>query len=102
MKDKYQHTDPSEFEKIVREKLGNHHLPVDDDCWKEIESRLERKTNRKALWWVWTSLGTAAVIALLFTIGSHFQQNNIFQSDQQPVSHGSSAPAFGRSGDKQC
>ena len=87
MKDNNQHTNPSEFEKIVRRKMESHRLPVDNDCWKGIEGRLERKTNRKALWWIWTSLGTAAVIALLFTIGSHFQHDNRYQPDQKFVSH---------------
>jgi len=57
---------PDAFSEMFRQKLENHQLPVDKKVWTEIESRLKPK--RKKIVWMWIPIGSAAVLALLFTI----------------------------------
>jgi hypothetical protein len=60
---------PDAFSDIFRQKLENHQLPVDADCWNEIENRLKSKKRRIIPFWFWMSGGAAvAVLALLFTL----------------------------------
>lgn len=57
------------FSDIFRHKLENHQLPVDADCWTEIENRLKSKKRRIIPFWFWISGGAAvAALALLFTL----------------------------------
>lgn len=66
--DNINNSQPDVFSKIIKGKLENHQLPVDADCWKEIEVRMETPKKRKIAWWFWIPIGSAAVIALLFTL----------------------------------
>lgn len=54
---------------VFREKLQSFQLPVDDDCWDGIQTRMQTKKSHKILpfWW-WTSGGAAAIITLLLSI----------------------------------
>jgi hypothetical protein len=56
------------FSEIIRQKLENHQLPVDVDSWTEIEKRLHPEKRKKVvpLWWI--TIGSAAVLALLFML----------------------------------
>ena len=58
------------FDNIFRQKLENHQLPIDADCWTEIEERLKSKKKRRIIpFWFWLSGGAAvALLTLLFTI----------------------------------
>ncbi|HJV77346.1 MAG TPA: outer membrane beta-barrel protein [Paludibacter sp.] len=57
------------FSDIFRHKLESHPLPVDADCWNEIEDRLKSKKRRIIPFWFWLSGGAAvAVLTLLFTL----------------------------------
>ncbi len=57
------------FSDIFRHKLENNQLPVDADCWNEIENRLKSKKRRIIPFWFWISGGAAvAALALLFTL----------------------------------
>lgn len=56
-----------DFSKIIRQKLENHQLPDDVPDWSAIEKQLKPK--RKIIpWWMWLPIGSAAVLALLFTL----------------------------------
>lgn len=57
---------PDFFSQILKDKLENHQLPVDAECWNQIEKRMKPK--RKVLPWWWLTIGSAAVIALLLTL----------------------------------
>ena len=58
------------FSEKVKSKLENHRLPVDAELWNDIEKGLALKKRRKVPAWLWIPLGSAAVIALLFTFHS--------------------------------
>jgi len=59
------------FSEVFRQKLENHQLPVDAECWNEIEARLKSKKRRIIPFWFWLSGGAAvAGLALLFTLRS--------------------------------
>jgi len=56
------------FEHIIKGKLTNYTLPVDEDAWSEIEQRLAAPAKRR-VWWPWISgAAVAASIALLWLI----------------------------------
>jgi len=56
---------PDAFSEMVRQKFENHQLAVDEKVWAEIEARIKPK--RKKLIWMWIPIGSAAVLALMFT-----------------------------------
>ena len=58
------------FSKGIQEKLEDHRLPVDADCWAEIEARLNTKKKKKVIpFWFWLTSGAAVAVAtLLFTL----------------------------------
>jgi len=59
------------FSEVFRQKLENHQLPVDAECWDEIEARLKSKKRRIIPFWFWLTGGAAvAGLALLFTLSS--------------------------------
>jgi hypothetical protein len=55
------------FSEIFRQKLENHQLPIDDKVWNTIEKQLKPKRKKIALW-MWIPIGTAAMLALIFTL----------------------------------
>ncbi len=77
------------FEKIIRQKLENHQIPVNADIWAGIEAGLnqKKKKNRVIPFWWWFPLGSAAVLALLFTL-SPFSGNrpeNVAKQNIHPI-----------------
>lgn len=60
---------PENFDKIIKQKLENHQIPVDADIWAGIEAGLQQKKKNKIIpfWW-WFPIGSAAVLALIFTL----------------------------------
>jgi len=56
------------FIEIVRDKLTNYTLPVDDDSWNKIAERLNPAPHKNIrLWWI-AAIAAAACIALLFLL----------------------------------
>jgi len=67
MKDNIKNNLPDAFSEMIRQKLENHEVSVDVSDWSAIEKRLKPK--RKIIpWWLWLPVGSAAVLALLFTL----------------------------------
>ena len=64
------------FNQLVREKMENHRLPVDDNCWTEIERALV-SNRRKIPLWVWVPTAVAASLALLLLLRIPFGENAI-------------------------
>ena len=62
--------EPDVFSKIIKGKLESHQLPVDAECWNEIEARLNaNKSKRFIPFWLWISGGAAvASLALLLML----------------------------------
>lgn len=59
---------PDAFSDIIRKKLEDHRLPVDADCWNEIELHLKPKNkNRRIIGWIGSAVAAVAVIILLVT-----------------------------------
>ncbi|MDU1890418.1 MAG: porin family protein [Dysgonomonas sp.] len=57
---------PDIFTDLIRNKLEDHRLPVDSDCWDNIESHFKPKNkHRRIIGWVGSSVAAAAVIILL-------------------------------------
>jgi len=57
------------FSDLIRQKLENHQLPVDNSIWEGIETRLASHKRKIIPFWWWLSGGAAvAVLALLFTL----------------------------------
>jgi len=61
--------EPDAFNEMIRQKLENHHLPVEASIWTEIKARLTAGKRRILPFWWWISGEAAvAVIALIFTL----------------------------------
>lgn len=57
------------FSDLIRQKLENHQVPVDNTMWEEIQVRLTSNKRKILPFWWWVSGGAAvAVLALLFTL----------------------------------
>lgn len=62
------------FSEQIKQKLANHTMPVDAAMWKSIQHKIAPR-KRIVPWWVYVSVSAAAGIALVFTLGNFFLQN---------------------------
>lgn len=62
------------FSEHIKQKLANHTMPVDVAMWKSIQHKIAPR-KRIVPWWVYVSVSAAAGIALVFTLGNFFLQN---------------------------
>ena len=53
-----------EFSRLIRQKLEDYRMPVEADCWNEIELQMKPK-QRKSVWWIGGSVAAIAVIVIL-------------------------------------
>jgi hypothetical protein len=68
------------FSKIIKDKLANYTLPVDDNLYEEIEARLNKKSSRPHLWsWI-SGISTAAAIALLILLLAPKEKMNNYET----------------------
>jgi hypothetical protein len=51
------------FSKLARQKMKDHRVAVDADCWDKIEQQLKPKNNRRVM--LWATGAVAAAVALL-------------------------------------
>jgi hypothetical protein len=58
----------NKFDDIVKNKLKNYSLPVDNNSWSEIEKRLKAKTEKRVLWTSISGIAVAASIAAVWLI----------------------------------
>lgn len=49
----------------LKSRLENQTMPVDENCWAEIEQRMQPK-RRIIPFWLWSAIGGAAAVAILF------------------------------------
>jgi len=61
------------FSESIRQKLEDHRVTVDADCWDEIEARLRPKKKRRVIpFWFWltgeAAVAAVAVLVLMFTL----------------------------------
>jgi len=72
------------FNDIFRQKLENHQLPVDAECWNEIEAHLKSKKRKVIPFWFWLTTGGTAVafLALLFTLRSPSESTGLIGSSK--------------------
>ena len=58
------------FSESIRQKLEDHRVTVDADCWDGIEARLQPKKKKRVIpFWFWLTGGAAvAVLVLMFTL----------------------------------
>lgn len=65
--------EPDNFSWLVKNKLEDHQLQVDEGCWQEIEARLNGKKHKRIPLWTWISgtVATAAAVILLFVVPSY-------------------------------
>lgn len=75
------HNEFDNFSKLIKDRLENHQLAVDDNCWLEIEERLNNNKRKPAIpLWTWISGGVAIVAAiallLVFPPYNDFSQQN--------------------------
>lgn len=65
MQDKEKYRDqPDDFSELIRQKVENHRIPVEADCWDEIELRMKPK-RRPVTWWLAGSAAVAAILLIL-------------------------------------
>ncbi|MFV0390761.1 MAG: outer membrane beta-barrel protein [Paludibacteraceae bacterium] len=58
-----------DFSQLVKQKLENHQIPLDDTIWDGIEKRLNVKPQKRRIApYYWITGGVAAAIALLFLL----------------------------------
>ena len=75
MYDKNNHIEEQDaFLKGFSEKLQNFEVPVDAECWSEIEARMQQKKRRIVPFWWWMSGGAAAVAIILLSISVLMQK----------------------------
>ncbi|MEI6753598.1 MAG: hypothetical protein WCK78_10560, partial [Paludibacter sp.] len=55
------------FSEKVKSKLENYGLALDADLWSAIQLGVDKKKRHRMPVWLWIPIGSAAVIALLFT-----------------------------------
>ncbi|WP_255495129.1 porin family protein [Dysgonomonas sp. 521] len=68
-KDKERYKDQlDDFSKLLKQKLEDHRMSVDDDCWDAIEQGLKPAKKRRVMWWAVSSAAVAAVLALLLLL----------------------------------
>lgn len=97
MSDKNTHIDENDlFSELVKNKLENHQMPVDESLWAGIEQQLaavQTKRKRPVAYWQWIASGVAAVIALaLLTYkpqNSPLQAPTLSQQQEQSADTGS-------------
>ncbi len=94
MQDNINNNKPDAFSELIKQKLENHQLPVDLNDWSAIEKRLNKKGKRKIIpWWMWLPMGSAAVLALLFTLRSFNETPDYaVKSSSQVVSRQTETP----------
>lgn len=63
------------FSKQIKQKLANHTMPVDADMWKSIQHKIAPR-KRIIPWWAYVSVSAAATVALVFSLGNFFLQND--------------------------
>lgn len=63
------------FSEQIRQKLVNHTMPVDDGMWKGIQQKIAPR-KRIVPWWAYVSVSAAATVALVFSLGNFFLQND--------------------------
>jgi len=58
------------FSNSIRQKLENHQLPVDAECWNEIEAKMNANKKKKIIpfWWLFSGGAAVATFALLFML----------------------------------
>lgn len=77
MEDKNKHIDQLDaFSELFRQKLENHQMPIDPDSWSDIAQQLAPKPKQKKIFLWWMAIGSAAVLALLFSIAPFGNKNN--------------------------
>jgi len=75
MYDKNNHIEEQDaFLKGFSEKLQNFEVPVDAECWNEIEARMQQKKRRIVPFWWWMSGGAAAVAIILLSVSVLMQK----------------------------
>lgn len=65
-----------DFSKLIKQRLENHRMPVDDIDWSEIESRLKPSKARRLTWW---SAGIAASVAIVMLVFLFRPQDEIIE-----------------------
>jgi hypothetical protein len=55
-----------DFSKLVRQKMKNHRIAVDADCWDNIEQQLKPKKSMRMALWTAASVVAVALLVLLF------------------------------------
>ena len=40
-----------DFSKLIKQRLEDHRMPVDEDSWNAIEQRIKPVNNRRTMWW---------------------------------------------------
>ncbi|MDR1918245.1 MAG: PorT family protein [Tannerellaceae bacterium] len=53
------------FSEYMQKRLANHRMPIDDDCWTEVEAKL-RKRPGSYLWKIGLGMVAASLLALVF------------------------------------
>ena len=75
------------FNELIKDKLTNYSLPVDDDSWNKIEERLNHAPERKAKrLWIAT-IAVAASVALLFLFLPNNKKTYINETANQLSDH---------------
>lgn len=65
-----------DFSFLLKQKLEDHRLPVDDLCWDEIELQIKPR-RRSMLWWISSSVAAAVIAVMLLLLP--------FQQEEMPV-----------------
>lgn len=67
-----------DFSKLIKQRLEDHRMPVDEDSWNAIEQRIKPVSNRRTMWWT-IAVAAAAVILLVLLMLPLKEQDYITQ-----------------------
>lgn len=71
---------PDDFSNLIRQKLEDHRMPVDNDCWDEIELHM-KPGKKRFVWWIGGSAAAIAVIIVLLLFIQHDEEPSIHLAD---------------------
>lgn len=96
MKKDSKHIDNNSFNKLIKDKLDKHKMPVEKDLWSRIESDMRVEKKHRLPVWLWMSISSAAVISLLLLTRSAIYYQNTNSVHPSFTQNGNTPPSIGK------
>lgn len=57
-----------DFSKLIKHRLEDHRMPVDEDSWNAIEQCIKPVSNRRTMWWTIAGAVVAVILLVLLML----------------------------------